>query len=213
MMHDHMYGEAVPFTTRYVSSISLYWIRKLTGSQCKSDKIGEMCSEGFVRVTSLAAVFCFSCSLWIWSLGSPNKMALPMSKRDDTKAWTNCSVAYGLRYLRILPRFLSWNDADLITDEIWGTRVIVLSIKTPRLRTCETGAIVESPIFMCGMVILLRLFLEPMSMNSVLLSFSLRQLSFIHWRISSTHASIREIHLLAASWFESKAEYNWVSSA
>ena len=59
-----------------------------------------------------------------------------MSKQDDTKAWTNCSVACGLRYLQILPRFLSWNDADLITDEIWGTRVIVLSIKTPRLRTC-----------------------------------------------------------------------------
>ena len=79
--------------------------RKLTGSQCKSNKIGEMCSEGFVRVTSLAAVFCFSCSLWIWSLGSPNKIALPMSKRDDTKAWTNCSVACGLRYLRILEDF------------------------------------------------------------------------------------------------------------
>ena len=125
-----------------------------------------MCAEGLVRVISRAAIFCFNCKRWICSFGRLKRSEFPMSKREVMKAWTSCSVACGVRNLRICPRFLIWKDADLTVEET--------SMMTPRFRTCLTGAMLESPILICRFLILSSFCLEPMIMNSVLLSLSLR---------------------------------------
>ena len=144
-----------------------------------------------VKVTTQAAVFCMRWRRDSWKSGSPNKREFPISRRDVTKEWTIFSVEAQSRCFRNLPMLRMWNEAERTVLEMWFLNVIDESKMTPRLRTWLTGFMWESPTVIKGIEIFESCCGEPINMNSDLLSLIFRKLTFIHWRISWTQASMR----------------------
>ena len=86
---------------RYTNISILNLIRFWTGSQWRDLSIGVMCAVLLVNVTSLAAEFCRDCNLLICWTGRPERRELQKSRREEIKAWTNCSVASFVKHLRM----------------------------------------------------------------------------------------------------------------
>ena len=114
-------------------------IRLSTGNQWRSFNTGVMCSRFLDNVTNRAAAFWMRCNLLNSNFGSPYKMLLFESRREETKAWTSFSVLLRSKYLRMRPMFLIECEARRLT----ARRQFVYLIHPGRLRYKQNTLNVE----------------------------------------------------------------------
>ena len=191
----------------------LYTILLETGNQWRDFRIGEMLSDLLRMVTRRAAIFWIRWRREIWFLGRPIYSELHISKRQVTKEWTICSVACWVKYFLILQILWMWDDAELTTFDIYDFINIPESKTTPRLRTWLTRFTSELPTMILSEENLLKCLVEPISMYSVLFSFSFKKLLLIHWLTDFKHASNFVIPISTFCWDGFNLKYNCVSSA
>ena len=151
----------------------LYWILKWMGNQWRLCRMGEMCEDIFVPVSSLAAAFCTDCKRRSVLWGSPASRLLQKSSLLVMKAWMSCSAAFVVSKRRIAAMRLRYIYE---TWQVWETcffKFMLWSKNTPRLRASELGWTRVSPICMPWIWILCLSWGEEITRNSVLWGLNL----------------------------------------
>ena len=162
---------------------------------------------------TLAALFCRRWSRCTCDLFRLYNIEFPISSLDVMYACTNSSATWLLMYLRIKPMFMSERKAARDTAEMWLSMERLESKTIPRFLTVSDGGMMSPPTLIPGMLTFVLWCLDPMIMNSVFPSLSFKKLEVIHWRSSSTHASICCIAWITSDWTGFTDKNIWVSSA
>jgi len=186
-------------------------IRCLIGSQCSLYRTGRICSDCFVLVISLAAVFWIRWSFETWWSGRPYKTELQWSSLDVTYAWTRRAVSDSPMYFRILLIFRMAMEVDMQILFTWRLSRRWLSRTTPRLHVSVQG----------GMSIPLRL-TDSCSWSCCLKQDVKWRISVFLWLQTSLLSLIHFVTSFKQCWRDDRWSalldelseiYSWVSSA
>ena len=169
----------------------LKWILKRIGNQWRRCRTGKMRSNFLVLVSMRAVAFWACWSFLSWdSVISYNK-ALPLSRWDSIKAWTSFAAVSSWSTFLISFMFRIWKYVALHTFFfIWASIQSVLSNTIPKLRALGEARISVDAIWRLYVLGLDWWYVEAITRNSVLSSFSFNLLTIIHNFMSLIHDSI-----------------------
>ena len=172
----------------------------VTGSQCKSIKLGVIWSNFAIwKITLAAAVWTF-CKWWSWYFGMPNRSVLQQSRCKDTKAWISVFGGCTVRNFLICLIVYVYSPRKSLTTNLaymWTFIRTWASNQDPTFQTLSKGLMTVSPMVIDSIDLSSSCWQVPIIRKSVFTSLIIKRFPIKQERTSAMHFSITERALIS----------------